>query len=619
MREFDFAEELKKLPESPGVYLMHDKEDRILYVGKAKILKNRVRQYFRDGHRLSPKIQKMVSLVAWFEYIVVDTELEALVLECNLIKEHRPRYNTMLKDDKTYPYIKVTVGEAFPRVFLARERRKDKARYFGPYTNGVSVNDTIDLLRKIYHIRTCNKSLPKDIGKGRACLYHQIGQCEAPCIGEIGEEEYGKKIEKVLQFLNNDYSEVLGVLEKKMLAASEELDFENAALHRDLMTRVKALAQKQKATDTNDDERDIIAMATKEDHCVMQIFFERGGKLLGREHYHMTEAKERTESELLTEFVKQYYAGTPYIPKEIMVEHAIDEEQLLVEWLSEKKGKRVRFRVPKIGEKERLIRLAKQNAEIVLNRDLEKITREESRTVGAAKELAELLGMEELHRMESYDISNISGFHSVGSMVVFVDGKARNKEYRKFKIKSVQGPDDYASMEEVLTRRFVHGARDREQQAENSFTRFPDLILMDGGKGQVHIALRVLKQLGLSIPVCGMVKDDRHRTRGLYFNDVEIPLPVGGEAFSLLTRIQDETHRFAIEYHRSLRTKAQVHSQLDDIPGVGTVRRRTLMKYFQSMDALKMASEEELAGLPGMNRVVASQIYGFLHQGPDEK
>ncbi len=613
MRDFNFDEELKKLPDRPGVYLMHDRNDHIIYVGKAKVLKNRVRQYFRGGTKHSPKIRKMVSCVAWFEYIVVDTELEALVLECNLIKEHRPRYNTMLKDDKSYPYIRVTVNEEFPRVMLARDRGKDKAKYFGPYTNGVAVGDTIDLLRKLYRIRTCNKNLPKEIGQSRPCLYHQIGQCDAPCIGNITREAYAEKVEKVLHFLNNNYDDVLAMLSEKMYAASEEMEFEVAAGYRDLMTRVKALSQKQKATETHDDERDIIALAMSKEHCVVQVFFERGGKLLGREHFHMTEVADREAGEIFCEFIKQYYAGTPYIPKEILVEAEPEEAKLLEEWLSGKKGKAVHFRVPKIGGKERLIQLAKQNAEIVLNRDLEKITREEKRTIGAVRELEEVLGLSGIQRMESYDISNISGFHSVGSMVVFVDGKARNKEYRKFRIKGVQGANDYASMEEVLTRRFRHGKEDREQNLENSFTRYPDLILMDGGKGQVHIAEQVLANLGLTIPVCGMVKDDHHRTRGLYFRDQELPISTSGEGFSLLTRIQDETHRFAIEYHKSLRTKAQVHSLLDDIPGVGDVRRRTLMKYYRGMEELRAAEPEEIAQLPGMNLRVAQSIYDYLH------
>lgn len=614
MVDFVIEEELKKLPEQPGVYLMHDASDRIIYVGKAKVLKNRVRQYFQNPARLSPKIRKMVSTIAWFEYIIVDTELEALVLECNLIKEHRPKYNTMLKDDKTYPYIKVTMGEAFPRVMMTREQKKDRARYFGPYTNGVAINDTIDLLRKLYRIRTCSKALPKEIGKGRPCLYHQIHQCDAPCMGYISQEDYAKTVEKVLDFLNGDYSEVLGVLKEKMLAASERLAFEEAAEYRDLAERVRALAQKQKATDTRHDERDILAMAIKDGHCVIQVFFERGGKLLGREHYHMTGVAERQDGEILADFVKQYYAGTPYVPKELLLELPISEEELIAEWLSAKKGQKVTLRVPKIGGKERLVLLAKQNAEMVLSRDLEKLTREEQRTTGAAEELAGLLGLTELRRMESYDISNTSGFHNVGSMVVFEYGRAKKSDYRKFRIKGVNGPNDYASMEEMLTRRFLHGKQDRELALQNSFTRYPDLILMDGGKGQVHIAEQVLETLGLSVPVCGMVKDDRHRTRGLYFRDREIPIDTHGEGFALLTRIQDETHRFAIEYHKALRGTAQVRSVLDDIPGVGEKRRRALMRYYRSLDEIRQAEIEELAGLPGMNRRAAESVYAFFHE-----
>ncbi len=612
--EFVLEEELKKLPEQPGVYLMHDSADRIIYVGKAKVLKNRVRQYFQNPARLSPKIRKMVSNIAWFEYIVVDTELEALVLECNLIKEHRPKYNTMLKDDKTYPYIKVTLGEPFPRVLLSRGQKKDKARYFGPYTNGVAINDTIELLRKIYRIRTCNKALPKEAGQDRPCLYYQIHQCDAPCMGLISQEDYAKTVEKVLAFLNGEYAEVLGILKEKMLAASERLAFEEAAGYRDLIERVRALAQKQKATDTKSDERDILALAQKDAHCVVQVFFERAGKLLGREHYHMTGISGQNAGDILTDFVKQYYAGTPYVPKELLLEVPLQEEELLAEWLSAKKGQKVTLRVPKIGNKERLVLLAKQNAETVLLKDLEKLTKEEQRTVGAAAELAKLLGLPEIKRMESYDISNTSGFHNVGSMVVFENGRAKKSDYRKFRIRGVSGPNDYASMEELLTRRFLHGQRDKEQALQNSFTRYPDLILMDGGKGQVHIAEEVLAKLQLTIPVCGMVKDDRHRTRGLYFNDREIEIDTRTEGFALLTRIQDETHRFAIEYHRALRGASQVRSVLDGIPGIGEKRRRALMRHFANLDAIRQASEEELAGLPGMNRNAAKSVYAFFHE-----
>ncbi len=640
MREFDIHAELAKLPSCPGVYIMHDARDRILYVGKAKILKRRVSQYFREGNKLSPKIRRMVSQVNWFEYIVVSSELESLVLENNLIKEHRPPYNTLLKDDKTYPFIKVTTDEPYPRVFLTRRQEKDKARYFGPFTNGVSVNDTIELLRKIYRIRTCNRALPSTDPSLRPCLYHQIGQCDAPCVGLVSEEAYAEMVAKVLRFLGGDYSDGIAYLTKRMEEASEALEFEKAAEFRDLITRVKALAQVQHANDKRLDERDIIAMAREEEHCVVQVFFERNGKLIGREHFHMQETDERGDAEVLSAFLRQFYEGTPYIPREVMTEIMPEEAELLEQWLTVKREQPVHIRVPKIGDKERLIRLAKENARMVIAKDLEKITREEARTHGAMRDLAGLLGLADLHRVESYDISNISGFHSVGSMVVFTDGRARKSDYRKFRIQSVDGPDDYASMREVLTRRFTHGLREREVAAAavenaaaaasagngkiggNSFSVFPDVILMDGGKGQIEIAEEVLAELGLTIPVCGMVKDDRHRTRGLYFRGEEIALSgashgaagANEEVAALVTRIQDETHRFAIEYHRSLRSKGQTRSVLDDIPGIGPTRRRAIMMYFKSMAELREATAEQIAGVPGMNRAAAASVYSFLHK-----
>ena len=624
MREFDIHAELAKLPSCPGVYIMHDARDRILYVGKAKILKRRVSQYFREGNKLSPKIRRMVSQVNWFEYIVVSSELESLVLENNLIKEHRPPYNTLLKDDKTYPFIKVTVDEPFPRVFLTRRQEKDKARYFGPFTNGVSVNDTIELLRKIYRIRTCNRALPSTDPSLRPCLYHQIGQCDAPCVGLVSEEAYAEMVAKVLKFLGGDYSDGITYLTKRMEEASEALEFEKAAEFRDLITRVKALAQVQHANDKRLDERDIIAMAREEEHCVVQVFFERNGKLIGREHFHMQETDERGDAEVLSAFLRQFYEGTPYIPREVMTEIMPEEAELLEQWLTVKREQPVHIRVPKIGDKERLIRLAKENARMVIAKDLEKITREEARTHGAMRDLAALLGLEDLHRVESYDISNISGFHSVGSMVVFTDGRARKSDYRKFRIRSVDGPDDYASMREVLTRRFTHGLEEREG---GSFSVFPDLILMDGGKGQIEVAEEVLASLGLAIPVCGMVKDDRHRTRGLYYRGSEIALSgashgvsgANAEVAALVTRIQDETHRFAIEYHRKLRSKEQTKSVLDEIPGIGPARRRALMSYFKSMAELRDATEEEISGVPGMNKAAAASVYGFLHGDAQEK
>ena len=612
MKDFDLKKELKQLPDRPGVYLMHGHDDSIIYVGKAKVLKNRVRQYFQTGIRRTAKIEMMISRIAWFEYIVVDSELEALILENNLIKEHTPKYNTLLKDGKTYPYIKVTVDEEYPRVLMTREQKKDHARYFGPYALIGSVGNIIELIRKLFHIRTCNRSLPKDIGKDRPCLYHQIGQCDAPCMGYISKEQYRETVDRVLRFLSHDYEEVRRTLKAKMQDTSEALDFEKAAEYRDLIRQVESLHAEQKADDSHTEERDIIALASEKGNTVVSVFIERNGRLIGREHHYLSETEGQESAEILGEFLKQFYDGIPYIPKEIVVESEPEDCALLEEWLTAKRGRGVHIRIPKIGGKEHLVKLAKQNAEMVLRQDLDKMAREEKRTRGAAGEIAELLGLSDVHRMESYDISNISGFLSVGSMVVFHDGKPRKSEYRKFRIKSVEGPNDYASMEEVLTRRFRHGLEERAVQKESSFTRYPDLILMDGGKGQVHIAETVLESLGLSIPVAGMVKDDNHRTRGLYFHDEELPINVKGEGFALLTRIQDETHRFAIEYHKSLRSKSQVRSGLEDIPGVGPTRRKTLLRYYDSIESLRKADVSEIAALPGMNSSVAKQIVDYL-------
>ena len=622
---FDLEEELKKLPAKPGVYIMHDSKDAIIYVGKAISLKNRVRQYFQSSRNLTTKIQQMVSHIDHFEYIIVDSEMEALVLECNLIKEHRPKYNTMLKDDKGYPYIKVTVQEAYPRVMMARLQKKDKAKYFGPYTSAGAVKDILDLLRKIYCIRTCNRNLPKDIGAERPCLYYHIKQCKAPCQGYISEEDYRKSIDQVIEFLNGNYALITKDLQAKMLKASENLEFEEAAEYRDLLQSVEKLSQVQKASDTDSVDRDIIAFASTGDEAVAQVFFIRDGKMLGREHYHITGVANETRSSIMTNFVKQFYSGTPYIPKELLLSEPLEEEQLISDWLSAKRGLKVKIRVPQKGDKERLVELAEKNASLVLQQDSEKLQKEEARTLGAVKQISDMLGLPTIYRMESYDISNINGFESVGSMVVYENGKPKKNDYRKFKIKSVQGADDYASMREVLTRRFSHGMKEAEElQKRNigiehgSFTRYPDLILMDGGRGQVNIALSVLEELNMNIAVCGMVKDDNHRTRGLYYNNVEIPIDTHGEAFKLITRIQDETHRFAIEYHRSLRSKTQVKSILDDIDGVGDTRRRALMKHYQSLDAIKAASVEELAQLPSMNRLSAQKVYDFFHTKKNE-
>ena len=618
---FLIEEELKKLPDQPGVYIMHDEKDAIIYIGKAVSLTKRVHQYFQASHNEGIKKAQMVKQIARFEYIVTDSELEALVLECNLIKEHKPKYNTMLRDDKTYPYIKVTLGEDFPRVLFSRQQKKDKSRYFGPYTSAGAVKDTIEMINKLYHLRTCNRTLPRDIGKDRPCLNYHIKQCSAPCQGYISKEEYHERVEKALDFLNGNYAPIMKELEEKMLEASEQMEFEKAAEYRDLLGSVRQVAQKQKITHTDGEDKDIIALAADDRDAVVQVFFIRDGKLIGRDHFYVKVGSEDTKEQILTTFIKQFYSGTPFLPREIMLQMDIAEREVISEWLSQKRGSKVTIRVPQKGMKEKLVELAQKNAKLVLSQDREKLRREEGRTIGAMKEIEQLLGMEHLSRVEAFDISNINGFETVGSMVVYEKGKPKRSDYRKFKLKTITGPDDYASMHEVLTRRFTHGMREQEELAEKelsgeygSFTRFPDIIMMDGGRGQVNIALKVLDELHLNIPVCGMVKDDNHRTRGLYFNNIEIPIDRHLEGFKLITRIQDEAHRFAIEYHRSLRSKEQVHSILDDIPGIGPSRRKALMKKYQSLDAIKAATEADLADTPSMNEQAARAVYAFFRK-----
>lgn len=618
---FDFDEELKKLPHAPGVYLMHDKGDAIIYVGKAVNLHNRVRSYFRKIVGRGPQIDRMVEQIARFEYIVTDSELEALVLENNLIKEYSPKYNTLLKDDKTYPYIKVTLGEEYPRILFSREMKKDRSRYFGPYTSAAAVKDTIELMNKLYQLKTCNRKLPRDIGLERPCLNYHIKQCAAPCQDYISKEAYRERVEQALDFLNGNYKPILRELEQKMTEASENMEFEEAARYRDLLNSVKSVAQKQKITDSDGEDKDIIALAADERDAVVQMFFVRDGKLIGRDHFYMTNVEDCAQAQILLDFVKQFYAGTPYIPRELMLQEEIEDMSILEQWLSARKGGRVYLRVPKKGAKEKLVELAAQNARLILSQDKERIRREEGRTIGAMKEIAALLELEDVSRMEAFDISNISGFANVGSMVVFEKGKAKRSDYRKFRIQSVSGPDDYACMREVLTRRFLHGMEEREDlsrremdQAFGSFTKFPDLLLMDGGRGQVNIALQVLSELHLDIPVCGMVKDDNHRTRGLYYQNVEIPIDTRSEGFKLITRIQDEAHRFAIEYHRSLRSKAQVKSALDEIPGVGPARRKALMRHFGSINEIREASAEKLCEVPEIPEHIGRQIFAFFHE-----
>lgn len=617
---FNIQEELKKLPDQPGVYIMHDKADAIIYIGKAKSLTKRVHQYFQKSHDEGIKKRQMVEHIDHFEYIITDSELEALVLECNLIKEHTPKYNTMLRDDKTYPYIKVTVGEDYPRVLFSRDMKKDKSRYFGPYTSVTAVRDSIDLINKIYKLRTCNRKLPRDTGMDRPCLNYHIHQCAAPCQGYISREEYRERVNAALEFLNGNFGLVLKDLESRMMTASDNLEFEKAMEYRDLINSVRQIAQKQKITHTDGEDKDIIALANDDTDAVVQVFFVRDGKLIGRDHFHVRVGTEDDINSILTNFVKQFYSGTPFIPREIMLQDTIEDVEVLEEWLTGKRGSKVSIKVPQKGMKEKLVELAKKNAELVLSQDKERIKREEGRTIGAVKEIERLLGMKGLNRMEAYDISNFNGFETVGSMIVYEKGRPKRSDYRKFKLRTVTGPDDYGSMYEVLTRRFTHGIQEQEEIKESekeeetgSFNRFPDIIMMDGGKGQVNVCIQVLGELGLNIPVCGMVKDDNHRTRGLYYNNEEIPIDRHSEGFKLITRIQDEAHRFAIEYHRSLRSKAQVHSVLDDIEGIGETRRKALMRRYQSLDKIREASIEDLALTESMNERAAKQVYDFFH------
>ena len=618
---FNIQEELKKVPNEPGVYLMHDSQDVIIYIGKAISLRKRIHQYFQPSHNEGIKKAQMVRQIARFEYIITDSELEALVLECNLIKEHRPKYNTMLRDDKTYPYIRVTLGEDFPRVLFSHHQKKDKSRYFGPYTSVRAVKDIIEMINKLYQLRTCSRNLPKDIGKERPCLNYHIHQCMAPCQAYISKEAYQKKIDETIEFLNGNYAPVIKNLEIKMQKASEAMEFEKAMEYRDLLSSVKQIAQKQKITHGDGEDRDVIALAKNDEDAVVQIFFIRSGKLIGRDHFYLKIGTEDTNVQILTTFVKQFYSGTPYLPREIMLTEPIEEQKILEKWFGNRKGSKVYICVPQKGMKEKLIELAQKNAKLVLEQDKEKLKREEGRTIGAVKEIEKLLNLNQIIRIEAYDISNTNGFETVGSMIVYEKGKPKRSDYRKFRLRTVTGPNDYASMYEVLTRRFLHGKqeqkelKERELQEEyGSFSRLPDLIMMDGGRGQVNICLQVLKELGLQIPVCGMVKDGSHRTRGLYYNNIEIPINLYGEGFKLITRIQDEAHRFAVEYHRSLRSKAQVHSVLDDIAGIGPSRRKALMKKYQSLEAIKEASLEDLINTESMNKKAAQEVFRFFRE-----
>ena len=605
---FDINEELKKVPDKPGVYIMHDKNDGIIYVGKAKLLKRRVRQYFQSSANHSPKIKRMVEQISWFEYILTDSETEALVLESNLIKEHNPKYNTMLTDDKSYPFIKVTVKEDFPRILSSRDAKHDANKYFGPFTSALAVKETTEFLSRLYKIRSCRRVLPRDIGKERPCLNYHIGKCSAPCAGLISKEEYAKGIEDAVRFLKGDQDALIKELNEKMKAASEAMEYEDAAVYRDLITGLKHIIEGQKITENSSQDRDIIGLAIKDRDAIVQVFFIRNGKLLGRDHFHMSVADGDNVSDILSQFLKQYYGGTPYIPGSILIREEPEDVAAIEEWLTDLKGQRVSVVTPKKGSKEKLLSLADENARLILEKDAQKIKLEEARTTGALKEIERVLGLDDIHRIEAFDISNTNGVESVGSMVVFTDGKPGKHDYRKFKIKTVKGPDDYKSMEEVLTRRLK-----KLTDAEVSFGKSPDLILMDGGRGQVNTAEAVIKSLGLEIPVAGMVKDDRHNTRGLFFNGDEKHIDKHSEGFKLITRIQDEAHRFAIEYHRSLRGKVQTRSVLDDIPGIGEKRRKALLLHFKDIDNIRGASVEELTKAEGMTEKSALSVYQYFH------
>lgn len=609
---FDITEELKKLPSLPGVYLMKNELDQIIYVGKAISLKNRVKQYFQKSKNHSIKTIRLVEQIRSFEYIVTSSELEALVLECNLIKRYNPKYNIRLKDDKHYPYIRVDNHTAFPRVTVVRNMKKDGAKYFGPYTDASAMWELMEIIKKTWPLRTCTRVLPRDINKERACLNYHIGQCSGPCIDKISEADYKKLIDEVISFLSGKYQDIIKRLEKGMEEASMNLEFEKAATFRDQLSAIKKIEQKQTASNSSMEDQDVIAFARSEKDTLMQIYFVRQGKLIGREHFLLNDTEGEEIEALFREFILQFYSEASFIPKQILVEKVPHDLELLEEYLTMQRGSKVVVIHPQKGTKHSLLELASKNAYITLSQFGDEIRRQEARTKGALREIQEALDFAgTLNRIEAYDISNTQGIESVGGMVVFENGKPKRSDYRKFKIKSVQGPNDYGSMEEVLDRRI---ARLLQKGEGDSFAKMPDLIMMDGGKGQVGIAEKVIEKYGLSIPVCGMVKDDRHRTRGLLYQNEEVILKTTSEGFKLITRIQDEVHRFSIEYHKKLRSKAQVQSVLDDIKGVGKERKKYLMQHFKSVELLRQATLEEIEAVPGITKDVALNIYTFFHK-----
>lgn len=609
---FDIKEELKKLPSLPGVYLMKNELDQIIYVGKAISLKNRVKQYFQKSKNHSIKTIRLVEQIRSFEYIVTSSELEALVLECNLIKRYNPKYNIRLKDDKHYPYIKVDTHTAFPRVTVVRSMKKDGAKYFGPYTDVNAMWELVEIIKKTWSLRTCTRVLPRDINKERACLNYHIGQCSGPCIAKISESEYKQIIDEVIAFLSGKYHDIIKRLEKGMEEAAMNLEFEKAATLRDQLSAIKKIEQKQTASNSSMEDQDVIAFARSEKDTLMQIYFVRQGKLVGREHFLINETEGEEIETLFREFMLQFYSEASFIPKQILVEKVPYDLELLEEYLTMQRGSKVTVVHPQKGSKHNLLELASKNAYITLSQFGDELRRQEARTKGALREIQEALDFTgTLNRIEAYDISNTQGIESVGGMVVFENGKPKRSDYRKFKIKSIKGPNDYGSMEEVLDRRI---ARLVQKGEEDSFAKMPDLIMMDGGKGQVGIAEKVIEKYGLNIPVCGMVKDDRHRTRGLLHHNEEVILKTASEGFKLITRIQDEVHRFSIEYHKKLRSKAQVQSVLDEIKGVGKERKKYLMQAFKSVELLRQATLEEIEAVPGITKDVAVNIYTFFHK-----
>lgn len=618
MKMFNIQDELKKLPDKPGVYIMKNERGQVIYVGKAISLKKRVRQYFQSSKNKAPKVIAMVENISEFEYIITDTEVEALILEANLIKKHKPKYNVLLRDDKQFPYIKVTTNERFPRVLKVRMVRKDRAKYFGPYTSNYAVNNTLEIISNLYPLRDCKLNLNKELGKHRPCLNYHINKCLAPCQGNLDEGVYMEMINELLMFLNGKEDKLLDIIESKMKKASEALDFESAAKYRDQINSLNHVLEKQKVVSTSLIDQDIIGMARGVDEVCIQVFFVRAGKIMGREHFILTGTDEKSREEVLSSFVKQFYLGSAYLPKEILVEQEFNDLEAISNWLSERKGSKVFIKIPKRGEKNKLVDMVRKNASQTLEQYSGNLKKKMENSMEAIKELAEALDLSEIpKRIEAFDISNIQGVESVASMVVFENGLPKKSDYRRFKIKSVTGANDYGSMEEVIYRRFNRGIEEKKLIKENkigieSFSVFPDLLMIDGGKGQVNIAKKVLDQFNINIPICGLVKDDFHRTRGIIYENNEITLSGNSTSFKLITRIQDEAHRFAINYHRSLRDKKMFKSILDDVKGIGDTRKKALLKSFGSTDNIRKASIEELAEVDGMNKLAAKAVYDFF-------